>query len=70
MDAQSVINWAVIGQLIVNNTFELQHPTAVVTVYHSNGQALSTARFLRACESATADTCGASCAQKRYDVLG
>jgi len=49
VDAQSVTNWT------VDNTSELRRSTAVV--YHSDRQALSTARFRRAGQLATADTC-------------
>jgi len=49
MDAQNVINWT------VDNTSELRRSTAVV--YRSDRQALSTARFRRAGQLATADTC-------------
>ena len=50
VDAQSVINCTVVGQL----TSELRRLTAVV--YHRDRQALSRARFRRADQLATADT--------------
>ena len=54
VDAQSVINWTVVGQLI-NNTSELRRSTTLV--YRRDRQALSTARFCRAGQLATAGTC-------------
>jgi len=50
-DAQSVINWTV----VVDNTSELRRQTTVV--YHSDRQALSTARYSRSGQLATADAC-------------
>ena len=57
VDAQSVINWAVVGQ--VYNTSELRRSTTVV--YRTDRQALSTARFCRAGQLATADTWFSTC---------
>jgi len=53
VDAQSVINWAVVGQLS-DITSELRRSTTVV--YRTDRQALSTARFCRTGQLATADT--------------
>ena len=51
VDAQSVINWTVIGQL---RSQYLRAPTIdQYIVYHSNHQALSTTRFRRAGQLAT-----------------
>ena len=41
VDAQSVINWTVVGQLSIENTSQLQRSTTVV--YRTECQALSTA---------------------------
>ena len=54
VDAQSLINWTVVGHQ-VDNTSELRRLTTVV--YRSDRRALSTARFGRAGQLATADTC-------------
>jgi len=54
VDAQSVINWTVVGQL---SWQYLPSSDARPLVYHSNHQALSTAQFNRAGQLATADTC-------------
>ena len=53
VDAQSVVNWTVVGQLLVYNTTGLRRSTTVV--YRSDRQALSTARLCRAGQLATAD---------------
>ena len=55
VDAQSVTNWAIVGQLSWQYPSELRRSTTVV--YCTHRQALSTARFCRAGQSATADTC-------------
>ena len=57
VDAQSVINWAVVGQ--VDNTSELGRSTTIV--YRTDRQALSTARFCRTGQLATADTWFRTC---------
>ena len=51
VDAQSVINWAVVGQLRRSTT----------VVYCTDRQALSTARFCRTGQLATADTWFKTC---------
>jgi len=58
VDAQSVINWAVVGQLS-HNTFELRRSTTIV--YRTDRQGLSTARFCRTGQLATADTWFRTC---------
>jgi len=52
VDAQSVINWTVVGQL---SPLYLRRSTTIV--YRIDRQALSTARFCRTGQLATADTC-------------
>ena len=54
VDAQSVINWTVVGHL-VDNIPELR--CSITEVYDSDRQALSTALFRRTGLFATADTC-------------
>ena len=53
IDTHSVMNWTVISQLIWQQPICDDRPL----VYHSDRQALSTARFRRAGPLATADTC-------------
>ena len=60
VDAQIVINWAVVGQLsIIPDTSELRRSTTIV--YRIDRQALSTARFCRTGQLATADTWSRTC---------
>ena len=61
MDAQSVINWAVVGQL---SRYELRRSTTIV--FHTDRQALSTARFCRAGELATAGACFDCCRIREF----
>jgi len=58
VDAQSVINWAVVGQLVYN-TSDLRRSTTVV--YRTDRQALFIVRFCRAGQLATADTWFRTC---------
>ena len=60
MDAQSLINWTVVGQQI-DNASELRYDPilsvrrSITVVYRRHRQALSTVRFCRAGQLATAD---------------
>ena len=58
VDADSVIIWAVVGQLD-DNTSELRH--SITIVYRTDRQALSTARFCRTGQLATVDTWFRTC---------
>jgi len=52
VDAQSLTNWTVVGQQI-DNASELRR--SITVVYRRHRQALSTVRFCRAGQLATAD---------------
>jgi len=55
MDAHAAERDKLMSVIYVDNTSELRQSTAIV--YQSNHQALRIARFLRAGQLATADTC-------------